>query len=303
MGLKKKSKCPVCRSKISSNEFESLTCLPVVTKLLDTADNGVTNVAHEVEPLVEQFESLMHKGSKNYQKAPKKAEKKSTKAGDSAKGLPPHAFTKNEIALESQPDYNPLHYQKLNKEEKKVFKGEMSPDDDSSASDSEVSSSDGSTISESDSDESTLSGSSSDSSSGDSSSDSSDDSSDSSDESSSRDMEEHSTMTSEEEDTEAEVKSMERKYKIGQKVAVFPDKDSYRVNHVIGTIRQVVKVKGEATKYFGIHLIDTTSRGLGVKLTDAQLDNKAKRWYAKGRESRVWIKANKICDHKLVVDL
>merc|ERR1712071_437900 len=105
-----------------------------------------------------------------------------------------------------------------------------------------------------------------DSSSDDSSSDSSDGSSESSDESSSSDIEEHSTMTSEEEDTEAEVKNMERRYKIGQKVAVFPDKDSYRVNHVIGTIRQVVKVKGDATKYFGIHLTDTTSRGLGVKL-------------------------------------
>jgi len=267
----------------------------------------VTNVAHEVEPLVEQFESLMRKGSKDdrktAKKAQKKADKKSAKAGGSAKGLPPHAFKKEEISLEAQPDYNPLHYQKLDKKEKKVFKGEMSPDDDSSASDSEGNSSDGSTLSESDSDESTLSGSSSDSSSDDSSSDSSDGSSESSDESSSSDIEEHSTMTSEEEDTEAEVKNMERRYKIGQKVAVFPDKDSYRVNHVIGTIRQVVKVKGDATKYFGIHLTDTTSRGLGVKLTEAQLDTKAQRWYAKGREARVWIKANKICDHKLVADL
>ena len=84
---------------------------------MDTADNGVTNVAHEVEPLVEKFESLMRKGSKDdrktAKKAQKKADKKSAKAGGSAKGLPPHAFKKEEILLEAQPDYNPLHYRKF----------------------------------------------------------------------------------------------------------------------------------------------------------------------------------------------
>ena len=61
-------------------------------------------------------------------------------------------------------------------------------------------------------------------------------------------------------------------------------------------------VKGVNNKVFGVHLTDSTSRGLGEKINAKHLEKKCQTWYAKERESRIWITAEKICIPGLVKD-
>ena len=258
-----------CRSEFQAIDVEKLKCDVTVRQLMDNTTLGVTELPTSVGSLVEKFESLMTK----------KSEKSKNKFKSKSKISKNVNAAKNKILSNNVPEKS----QKLNKKDldpKRIYKNELTPDSSSDEDDSTDESESGS--SESDTSESGSSG-----------SDSSSFESDSSDV-------EHSTMTSEEEDTDFNAKHREKTFKIGNKVIVFPAKDSYRTKDVTGTIRQITKLG--KNKLFGVHLQDSTSRGLGEKINVKNLDKKCQQWYTKGTSNRIWIRADRICKPSLLKD-
>lgn len=190
---------------------------------------------------------------------------------------------------------------KLTKTDKKLYKDEFTPESSSDDTDESGTSSD-STLPQtstsedegttrdisSDSDECTDSSSSNDS-----------DSEESDDDSSTEDDRSCTDDHDEESDTEIE-------FKIGKKVAVFPDVTSNRKNHVNGVIKYKVQLTGQKYATYGIHLREGTSMGLGLKITGKQikeLSEKQKKWWEDDKKKKLWVQSYRLCESKLVCDI
>lgn len=73
--------------------------------------------------------------------------------------------------------------------------------------------------------------------------------------------------------------------------------------HTLNLCISCTTVKGVRNKLFGVHLENSTSRGLGEKNFNVKdLEKKCQKWYDKGATNRIWIKADKICKPSLVKD-
>lgn len=250
---------------------------------------------------------------------------KATKASKPAKSTKPAKASKVTFQDKKKDINQPMKPQKLKKQDKKVFKDELTLDSEETSEDegttrdvdtnelesSSQASGESSEISESTDDES---GSDETSDSEEGKSDESDseldesESDSASDSDSQEDDEDEDDADSEDEDDEEEGEreptEEEIIYRQGKKVAIFPDDSSFRKTHGKGVVKHKVELPGIIGYVYGIELNKgVTSRGLNLRLTKKQekcLSQNMKSWWMLNKSSHCWVEGYRMCDGKLV---
>lgn len=268
--LQNQKECPVCREKVNQpvHTFTVNTQISNLLELTEKSKLGSLKISSEKSQKVTQLVQLFEKimSGEIEDSKPKTKKLKETKK-------------KNQS-------------QKLSKHEMKFYKGQLTPDDSSSDSSSE--SEDEGTTMESPSD-------SSDEENTESVTTSTIDS-----DTTEKDTSSSSDSEDESDESESSVKITECKFKIGDKVAVFPEDESFRKNHGNGVVKFKGKVIGVVGNIYGIHLKSCSSRGLGLKLTKKQescLEKKALNWWNKNKSSNMWAEGYRMCESHLVDDI